>query len=295
MERTVTLPPPVIDLLSSAFPGAPVTGLAPTVGGFSNLSALATIGGARCVVKAARLPARRADLRREALVLARLHGERVGAPIALAFVEGEGWSALVTRRRPGRPGITLYGGPPAELAPVYSALGRALARLHALPPGATEPPPELDMAGRADELIVTLGDLPIPAEVRAPLVAALAHPVWRAERPRLVHGDAGLHNVLWGRRGLTLLDWELAGLGDPRLDLAWVAWTMRFRGLPPALWDDLLAGYGRERALALGLEDEALRALTLGQIAVLLARAASSPAWAEWLRRARAAMRDKRC
>ncbi|NTU83387.1 MAG: phosphotransferase, partial [Chloroflexales bacterium] len=128
----------------------------------------------------------------------------------------------------------------------------------------------------------------LPDDLRAPLAAALAHPAWRPARPRPVHGDAGLHNILWGPAGLALLDWELAGWGDPRLDLAWVAWTIRFRGLPVALWDALLAGYGRERATALGLDEEVLRALALGQVAALLARAAGrAKAWEEWLRRTR--------
>lgn len=113
---------------------------------------------------------------------------------------------------------------------------------------------------------------------------------WRTQRgspPRRVHGDAGLHNLLWGSRGLTLLDWELGGWGDPRLDLAWVAWTLRFRALPAPCWEALLAGYGREQAQALGLDGAALKALALGQVAGLLARAAGRPAWDEWLRRAR--------
>lgn len=284
----VTLPAPVIDLLAAALPGAPVTALTPTVGGFSNLSVAARIGGVPCVVKAASAPAKIADLRREAHVLALLQGRRLGAPAPVAFAEGGGFAVLVTRRRPGRPGITLYGGAPETIAPACAALGSALARLHAAP---IDPPPgaaELLVGARAAELAATLAGLPLPADLRAPLAEALAHPAWRPAHPRLVHGDAGLHNVLWGRRGLTLLDWELAGWGDPRLDLAWAAWTLRFREVPPAAWGALLGGYGRARAAALDLDAETLRALALGQVAALLARAAGTPAaWDEWLRRAR--------
>lgn len=290
MDTQPTLPQPVLALLADAFPGATIAGLTPTVGGFSNLSVAARIGAERCVVKAATLPAKRDDLRREATILGLLRGRRLGAPAALAFSEDDAWAVLVTRWRPGAPGLTLYEGPPAALAPASAALGRALGRLHRLGLG---PPAGAGLAvgARAEGLRDQLAALPLPDDLRAPLAAALAHPAWRAPRPRLVHGDAGLHNVLWGARGLTLLDWELAGWGDPRLDLAWAAWTMRFRGLPRAIWEALLDGYGRERAGALGLDDEALRALALGQVAGLLARAAGRPgAWEEWLRRARATL-----
>lgn len=291
MSTSPLLPGPVAALLAAAFPGAPVADLAPTVGGFSHLSVAARIGAERCVVKAATLPAKVADLRREARVLAILAGRRLGAPAPLAFAEGGGWAALVTRRRPGAPGVALLGGPPDGLAPACAALGRALARLHAAPVGPPDGGGDLLIAGRAAELAARLDGLPLPAGLRGPLADALAHPAWRPGRPRLVHGDAGLHNVLWGRRGLTLLDWELAGWGDPRLDLAWAAWALRFRGLPPQLWGALLDGYGRARAAALGLDDESLKALALGQIAGLLARAAGRPAhWEEWVRRAGATL-----
>lgn len=41
--------------------------------------------------------------------------------------------------------------------------------------------------------------------------------------PRLVHGDYGMHNCLFDRRGrlTAVLDWELATLGDPLADLAY--------------------------------------------------------------------------
>lgn len=283
-----SLPTPVLDLLATALPGAPLAIVAPTVGGFSNLSVTARVGGAPCVVKVASSPAKVADLRREAGVLALLRGRRLAAPAALAFAEGGGYAVLVTRRRAGRPGITLYGSAQADLERACAALGRTLARLH----GAAIAPPageaDLRIGARAAALVATLDGLPLPADLRAPLAEALAHPAWKTEQPRLIHGDAGLHNVLWSARGLTLLDWELAGWGDPRLDLAWAAWTLRFRAAPPSLWAALLDAYGRERAASLGLAEEIARAFALGQVAALLARAAGSPpAWEEWLRRAR--------
>jgi aminoglycoside phosphotransferase (APT) family kinase protein len=288
MSAHQLLPAPVAALLAAAFPDRPLTAPAPTVGGFSNLSLLLRIGGRPCVIKAAERGAKRADLRREARVLSLLAGRRLGAPTLLAAVEDERWSMLILRRRTGAPRLGLYGGPPAALLPPLRALGRSLARLHAaeLAPPAAEGA-DLLLAERAAALPAALRALPLPDDLRGALGVALAHPAWRPSRPRLVHGDAGLHNLLWGRDRLTLLDWELAGWGDPRLDLAWAAWALRLREAPDACPDALLDGYGRERAAALGLDPPALHALALGQIAGLIARAAGGPTWEEWLRRAR--------
>lgn len=295
MERTTTLPQPVLSVIGAAFPGAPLSGLAPTVGGFSNLSVAARLGAMAVVVKASDLPAKGADLRREALVLDLIRGHGFGAPEALAFGEAEGWSVLVTRWLPGVPGFSLYGGPAAELAPVCAALGRALARLHAAPMPRPTAASELDLAGRASALAAALERLALPHDLRASLVAALGHRAWHTPRPQFVHGDAGLHNLLWDDGKLSLLDWELAGWGDPRLDLAWAAWTMRFRGLPAVLWEQLLEGYESAGGAGHELDDETLRCLALGQVAALLVRASGRPwAWDEWLRRARATVELKR-
>jgi aminoglycoside phosphotransferase (APT) family kinase protein len=168
------------------------------------------------------------------------------------------------------------------------ALGRSLARLHQLQ---LRPPDDAIAAGlllaeRATALATALRQLPLPAGLYEQLTTALAHPAWHCPTPRLVHGDAGLHNLLWAAPRLTLLDWELAGWGDPRVDLAWLAWTLRFRGLPPRCWQAVLAGYG-PRAATLVADEATLRALALGQVSGLLARAAGRPHWDEWLRRAR--------
>ena len=44
------------------------------------------------------------------------------------------------------------------------------------------------------------------------------------ERPSIIHGDRGLLNVLMQRGHLTgLVDWTMAGIGDPALDLGFAA------------------------------------------------------------------------
>jgi aminoglycoside phosphotransferase (APT) family kinase protein len=134
--------------------------------------------------------------------------------------------------------------------------------------------------------LAALPDLALDAGLREELAASLVHSAWRPAAPRLVHGDAGLHNLLWDGRITALLDWEWAGCGPPLLDLAWVYWTMRWRSLPGQLWHTFLRAYGPGPALAAVDIPGALRALALGQVAGILARSTGEPAaWAEWLRR----------
>jgi aminoglycoside phosphotransferase (APT) family kinase protein len=167
---------------------------------------------------------------------------------------------------------------------VYAELGRLLAAIHTAPAALA---PELLIEERARALRSSLRDLALDVEVRAELAASLEHPAWRPTAPRLVHGDAGLHNVLWAGRITALLDWEWAGCGEPLLDLAWVYWTMRWRDLPGRLWRTFLDAYGSGPAAEAGRQPGALRALALGQVAGILARSRDEPAaWAEWLRRA---------
>jgi aminoglycoside phosphotransferase (APT) family kinase protein len=111
---------------------------------------------------------------------------------------------------------------------------------------------------------------------------------WPTPATCLVHGDAGLHNLLWDGSIAALLDWEWGGAGNPLLDLAWVGWTMRWRQLPGHLWPAFLAAYMSLEPPDLVITPDALRALALGQIAGILVRVAGQPAaWEEWLRRAR--------
>lgn len=285
---TFTIPAPLEAFLASAFPTAPVRGVRPTVGGFSNLSFFAQLGRRACVVKAAQHPIKREDLRREAEVLTLLRDYRFGTPIPLGFCEDDDWSMLVMSRRQGIPGMRLYSSPVEQLAAPLHALGTTLARLHtlAMPVPTQNKTPLSLLAERTAWLCHRLQALPLPDDLCAPLLEA-AQSVAEQTTPRcLVHGDAGLHNILWHQGSLALLDWELASWGDARLDLAWVGWTLRFRGLPHTLWETLVDGYG-EHGAVLRLDKASERALVLTQVASLLVRASERPAWDEWLRRAR--------
>jgi aminoglycoside phosphotransferase (APT) family kinase protein len=65
-------------------------------------------------------------------------------------------------------------------------------------------------------------------------------PKTAGERPRIVHGDAGLHNLMTYRGRISaMLDWELTHAGDPMEDLVFCR-TWVDRALP---WDDFLKVY----------------------------------------------------
>jgi aminoglycoside phosphotransferase (APT) family kinase protein len=272
---------PVLDLIASAFEGQAISDLAPTVGGYSHQTLRATIGGLPCVLKLAGEPRKRADVRHEGRVLAEIAPLGLPAPAPLALIEGEAHTVLVTRALPGDNGIGLLERDPGALPAVYHALGRLAARIHAAP--LAPPEPSLLLTGRVGQAAQTLAALPLDEALRDALLESLAHPAWRAPA-RLVHGDLGLHNLLWDGAGLALLDWEWASWGAPLLDLGWLAWTLRWRKLPASLWHTFLGGYG---AAGASLDGALLPQLALGQIAMILARSRdNAAAFAEWQRRA---------
>jgi aminoglycoside phosphotransferase (APT) family kinase protein len=280
------LPAEVLNLLQAAFPGQPIGDCSPTSGGFSNLTAIVTIGGERCVVKAAAAPLKRDDVRREAGVLRLLQYSDLPIPMLLATVEDPAWTIVVTRFVAGEHGLAVLERAPEQVGPLYHALGQLLASIHRVSLAQAERAPLL--AERADHALAILPALDLERDLAAALLAALQHPVWRTRPAGLAHGDAGLHNLLWDGRIAALLDWEWAGWGTPLLDLAWLYWTIQWRRLPPSIWHAFLAGYGASAGLAHGAAPDDLRALALGQIASILARVHGQPgAWAEWRRRLR--------
>jgi aminoglycoside phosphotransferase (APT) family kinase protein len=105
---------------------------------------------------------------------------------------------------------------------------------------------ELLAAGHAREVLGVCGRLARRVHAVDPaLVPGLGTP---KAGEVLVHGDFGPQNLLidaerW--EPAALLDWELAGFGDPLHDLAWAEWIVRFHhaelvGEVGALYD----GYG---------------------------------------------------
>jgi len=280
------LPPPVIQLLTESFPDIPIGDVQPTVGGYSNLTAQIQIGEQQCVVKAAASAIKREDVRREAHMLTLLHGRSLLAPELLALPENEAWTVAVTKYVPGDHGLHVLEQAPTTLGHLYYALGQLLATLHATPTLADDP--SLRIADRGQQVHAMLSTLDLDAELGSVVITSLEHPVWQMPPEHLVHGDAGLHNILWDGQITALLDWEWAGWGNGALDLAWLYWTLRWRNLPEYLWETVLAGYDAGPVRMRNVTPETLQALVIGHIAQILIRAREHPqAWEEWVRRLR--------
>lgn len=277
------LPEAVIELLRAE--GCAPTDLRATVGGFSHHSAQATIDEQPCVIKAASLPIKRADVWHEARILNALADTSIPAPRLIAFCETAEWSVEVLAWLPGNNGLQILAAPEPPLAAMVAALGRILAQVHATPLAPLDP--HAQIAERVSKVRESLDSLPLSDEVHSAFQQALAQPAWHAPTRSLLHGDAGLHNLLWHEhRASGLLDWEWAAWGDPQLDLAWVWWTMRWRNLPTELWQHFLDSYAATQPLP-NVSVAALHTLALGHIAAMLVRVhGQTAAWQEWLRRA---------
>lgn len=133
-------------------------------------------------------------------------------------VHGDGWSAQVNSFVAGE-------HRPLELwAAVRGALGVVVAAVTDLVPVSSGLRPVREWCGAGQWPAVVAGitaDLP-PREAKA--AAKVVADVLAAEEPvvpRIVHGDLGLHNVLWkGAEISGLVDFDNACVGDPAMDLA---------------------------------------------------------------------------
>jgi len=250
---------------SLAAPGAgPMTVLP---GGRSGLTYALYDGATGYVVKAVP-PGRKAvgrnDVLHQATALAALAGRGLPLPRVVARVEeAPAWFAMefaagdavepvldVASARtaaPIDPGLArtrmlaaarvlgaLHAVPLAELERAVTGLGAHL-------PAAADPAAELErwattMRAVPDELRPGSGEL----------LTALSAAVPAAVAPTVVHGDFRLGNLLFvGATPTALVDWEIWGVGDPRVDLGWFGVFTSGRLFP---------GSGREAA---GLPTEA--------------------------------------
>ena len=224
-------------------PGAVVGDVVPLTGGASSLTFLTRVarpGGedVPVVLKVAPPglpPVRNRDVLRQGTLMRALHGrpgvvvpevlfEEAGAPpevppfVAMSFVPGECWEPILDER--GR----LAG---AEIrARAFDAV-RVLAALHALTPAdiglGAEPvvsaQDEIDRWTRAFETV--------PAELQGDYqrcAQRLSEAIPPALPPVVTHGDYRLGNTLCeAGRVRSVIDWEIWSVGDPRIDVTWLA------------------------------------------------------------------------
>lgn len=309
---SVMLPPGLPERVS-ALVGRTVRTADAAVGGFSNLVFVVD----DLVIKAARTPIKRADLQREAAILrvvANVDADLGAAPLVGASSDDQ-WALVATRHSPGVAPAQDWGKfvhsavvDRAFAHDLGRAIGHRLRNIHAASPfpvvgnHALRTEVLLDAwailtaGGNGDYLTIVADD------VSASMIRALTDPLH--ERGAVfLHGDFGLHNLLIdspvngistlksGGAGLvsTVLDWELSGWGNPVTDLAWLAWALWFRRLPPEVWGGVVSAYGSWAITALGWNHEAVTTAILSQMAILIVRTEPESAVRDiWVDRARA-------
>jgi len=214
--------------------GVVVGPVAPLTGGASSLTFLTEVGGDRVVLKAAPpgLPAvRNRDVLRQGVLMRALAGrpgvvvpevlfEDAGAPpfLAMSFVPGECVEPVLADRG---------ALPAAEVRARYLDAVRVLAALHELHPAeiglghepVVSPQAEIDRWTRAFETV--------PADLQGDYLRCarrLSETLPPPLPPVVTHGDYRLGNTLCADGRLTaVIDWEIWAIGDPRVDVTWLA------------------------------------------------------------------------
>ncbi|SEH19160.1 Predicted kinase, aminoglycoside phosphotransferase (APT) family [Sphingopyxis sp. YR583] len=143
-----------------------------------------------------------------------------------------------------------FGGPAPECTrEALFGLARFAARLHALDPSESDLPQSWKTA--PDEDANKRAVVKVRQQLRdnqvAPLPVASGTLLWlehnappAPERPIIVHSDLGLWNLLVeGPRLSAVLDWELAQIGDPMQDLAYIRPLLGDR----MTWDEFVEAY----------------------------------------------------
>lgn len=258
--------------IAEVWPAGELTSFESLPGGHSGITCLATVtlpGGARerVVVKAAppgRRPVGRHDVLRQARILTQLSKAGTVRVPEVLFAGGDGEPYFVMRSHPGE-SVEPVLDPATHLRPdtvkarALSAIG-ALAELHAVPvPAESVLTPSQELERWAPTMRTVDAGLREGSEaVEAALLASAPQPM----RPAIVHGDFRLGNTLCTDGTVNVvIDWEIWSVGDPRVDLGWMALFCdpgNFPGvagaachMPPAgvLWDayEQAAGQSAER------------------------------------------------
>jgi aminoglycoside phosphotransferase (APT) family kinase protein len=245
--------------------------------GHSNETLLVSAGtGARSQRWVLRLPPRVAltpdhDLGREAAVLTALADAGLPVPRPIAFERDERFLGSPFLVLPMIDGHVVGEAPvfdpwivdsaPEAQARVQRGFVAQLGALHRLDPAATGLVGVLrggtsvadELAWWADYLEWAFGDTPLPT-----LGALLDHLRATAPGPGracVVWGDARLGNVIYGedRTVRAVLDWELATIGAPEMDLAWY---LALEDLLAAFVDRRVPGFLERDGVVAAYEDE---------------------------------------
>jgi aminoglycoside phosphotransferase (APT) family kinase protein len=198
---------------------------------------LVTVEGDRSYVVKLAGHAGDAGVAHEAAVLARLGAGGLARhlPAVVAYDAADG--VLVLEAAPGARDLARHHRRGRFSIALAREGGRALARLHAVPPGALDGLPTPSRATSSLQVhrpdLDTLRGLSAAAVGLIRIVQGLedlcvaldaAHASWRADS--VIHADVRWDNCIVWRRSrsdrwsqLQLIDWELTGVGDPAFDV----------------------------------------------------------------------------
>ncbi|MEV5842448.1 phosphotransferase family protein [Streptomyces sp. NPDC051985] len=227
----------VRERLTERHPGETPGELRTLPGGHSGLTYSITAGPVSYVVKAVppgQRPVGRNDMLRQARVLRALAGSPVPVPGVVAVDENEpAWFAMeFVTGEAIEPVLDEHRLDPGLCRTRMLALAGVLRDLHDWRNTATaealHPEGELERWSRTMRAV--------PSELRPgaeDVLEALAARIPDSVPPALVHGDFRLGNVLCqGARPAAVVDWEIWGYGDPRIDLAWFLLFADHRNFP---------------------------------------------------------------
>jgi aminoglycoside phosphotransferase (APT) family kinase protein len=254
------------------------------------------------------------DMGREHAVLAALHGTPGAPPVPQVYElctdpDVLGAPFFVMERAPGdtfeHPEVPawLADGSPETRRHTCEQWLHAIAALHCLPATALPLDPVSPLSDAMGWLI-TAEKVGAPPHLVELLDGLVNDPPPQSGAPTPVHGDPHLANCLWRDGKLTsLIDWELAFVGDPLADLGWMAAYFADEPfVPPTAGFDLPGWFSRTDLIndweqATGRSADGVRrheTLAMAKIATIFATgarlletgASNDPrlaTWAEWL------------
>lgn len=245
--------------LSRLLGGADVTELAQLSGGASRHTFRFRADGELRIAQVS--PGETGDLATEAALLRVVRA--AGAPVAavLAFDDELGPPMIVSEFVPGETiarKILRDDEFAAARARLAAECGAALAHIHATAVAELPALPFDDPLARTRDALDVVGEPHPVFELAFRWLEDHAPP---ARPTSLVHGDFRLGNLIVGADGLRcVVDWELAYLGNPMMDLGWVttkAW--RFGSAPPVAGvgdrAELLDAYAEAGGAAVSLDE----------------------------------------